>query len=247
VVAADGARSAVRKALGIEMEGSRSEGHYVVVDVAEDPAAPLPLERVFHYQHPGIGHRNVLIVPFRGGWRIDLQLDTRDSPEEFGSLEGVRRWLPRVMPVGYAERIGWVSTYQFLQLVARSFTDPAQRVLLAGEAAHLFAPFGARGMNSGIADADAAATAIHVALAASNPARAQGAVAQFNALRTAAALFNRAAAGAALAHLRPSLAQRARQTVAAALAPRVAWCGSWLEHAPYGPRAAPPGSASGRY
>jgi 3-(3-hydroxy-phenyl)propionate hydroxylase len=247
VVAADGARSAVRKGLRIEMDGSRSEGHYVVVDVAEDPAAPLPLERVFHYQHPGIDDRNVLIVPFRGGWRIDLQLHEGDNPEEFGSAEGVRRWLPRVMPAGYAERIGWVSTYQFLQIVARSFTDPAHRVLLAGEAAHLFAPFGARGMNSGMADADAAATAIHVALAASNPARARGAVAQFNAVRIAAARFNRDAAGSALAHLRPSRTLQARQQVAAALAPRVQRFGSWLEQAPYGPRTGSPASVTGRY
>ena len=48
-----------------------------------------------------------------------------------------------------------MSTYRFRQAVAESFTDPRHRVLLVGEAAHLFPPFGARGMNSGIADADA--------------------------------------------------------------------------------------------
>ena len=142
VIAADGARSAVRKSLGIEMEGSRSEGHYIVVDVAEDPNAPLPIERVFHYEHPAIDHRNVLLVPFAGGWRIDLQLEEDDDPEEFASEDGVRRWLPCVMDAKYADRLGWVSSYQFLQILASSFSDPAGRVLLIGEAAHLFAPFG---------------------------------------------------------------------------------------------------------
>ena len=40
--------------------------------------------------------------------------------------------------------------------MATAFTDPHRRVLLVGEAAHLFPPFGARGMNSAFADAVAA-------------------------------------------------------------------------------------------
>lgn len=42
VVAADGARSAVRAELGITMDGTRSEGFHVVVDVADIPGAELP-------------------------------------------------------------------------------------------------------------------------------------------------------------------------------------------------------------
>mgnify|MGYP001229607849 CR=1 FL=1 len=38
-----------------------------------------------------------------------------------------------------------MSTYVFRQAIANEFTDPSHRVLLAGEAVHLFAPFGARG------------------------------------------------------------------------------------------------------
>jgi 3-(3-hydroxy-phenyl)propionate hydroxylase len=37
------------------------------------------------------------------------------------------------MDAKYAERITWVSTYQFLQVVAKDFTDSRRRVLLAGE------------------------------------------------------------------------------------------------------------------
>lgn len=247
VVAADGARSSVRQSLGIGMEGSRSKGRYIVVDVTEDPDDPLPVEREFHYEHPAVGGRNVLLVPFQGGWRVDLQLHEDDELEAFDTEVGVRRWLPRVMDPRYAERIRWVSSYQFLQLVARTFTDPHDRVLLVGEAARLFAPFGARGMNSGVADAEAAATAIHLALDATNPARARGAVEQFSAQRVAAARFNRDAAGAALAHLRPTPQLRTQQRLAASLAPRVQKLGEWLEHAPYGPRTAPPGSLTGRY
>ncbi|MFH8659854.1 FAD-dependent monooxygenase [Streptomyces afghaniensis] len=239
-IAADGARSRVRRELGIALEGTHGEGFHVVVDVADVPGAELPLERVFHYEHPGVGGRSVMRVPFTGGFQVDLQCRDDDRPEEFGTEEAVRRWLPSVVGDGYGERILWVSTYRFLRKVAAAFTDPHRRVLLAGEAAHLFPPFGARGMNSGIADAAAAAEAI--------AAGTGEAVAGFAEVRRAAALFNSAAAGAALDHLRPRRRiVRVRQRTAAALAPVLPWCGSWLEHAPYGPRHGAPAVAGRKY
>ncbi|MET9680346.1 FAD-dependent monooxygenase [Streptomyces coeruleorubidus] len=240
VIAADGARSTVRRELGIALEGTHGEGFHVVVDVADVPGAELPLERVFHYEHPGVGGRSVMRVPFTGGFQVDLQCRDDDRQEEFGTEEAVRRWLPSVVGDGYGERILWVSTYRFLRKVAASFTDPHRRVLLAGEAAHLFPPFGARGMNSGIADAAAAAEAI--------AAGTGEAVAGFADVRRAAALFNSAAAGTALDHLRPRRRiVRVRQRAAAALAPVLPWCGSWLEHAPYGPRHGAPAVAGRKY
>jgi len=237
LVGADGARSAVRRALGVPMEGSRSSNRYVVVDVAEVTDDGLPIERVFHYMHPAVGGRHVLLVPFAGGWRIDLQCHPGDRPEEYSTDAGLRRWLPRIMPAAYADAITWVSTYQFLQVVARTFTDAHRRVLLAGEAAHLFAPFGARGMNSGMADAIAAARAIDTALDAIEPGADAHAVGAFAEDRRQAALYNRSAAGQALRHMQAlNPATRLRRRIAAALAPRSQRAGSWLDSAPYGPR-----------
>ncbi|MBI4885563.1 MAG: FAD-dependent monooxygenase, partial [Acidobacteria bacterium] len=71
VIAADGARSVVREAAGLRLEGPRTSSAFVIVDTAEDPTAPLPLERVFHYEHPGVGFRTVRLVPFAGQWRGD--------------------------------------------------------------------------------------------------------------------------------------------------------------------------------
>lgn len=245
VIAADGARSAVRAGLGIPMEGTHGEGFHVVVDVADRPGAELPLERVFHYEHPGVGGRSVMRVPFTGGFQVDLQCHAGDRAEEYGTQEAVRGWLPGVVGEGYADRVLWVSTYRFLRKVAASFTDPHERVLLVGEAAHLFPPFGARGMNSGIADAAAAADAVAAAAA---EAVATGTVAEFAAVRRAAGLFNSEAAGVALDHLRPRRRiVRLRQRAAAALAPVLPSCGSWLEHAPYGPRHGAPALAGRKY
>ncbi|WP_328835753.1 FAD-dependent monooxygenase [Streptomyces europaeiscabiei] len=239
-VAADGARSAVRRELGIPLEGSHGEGFHVVADIADIPGAELPLERVFHYEHPALGGRSVMRVPFTGGFQLDLQCRDDDATQEYGTEEAVRRWLPDVVGEGYGERVLWVSTYRFLRKVAAVFTDPHRRVLLAGEAAHLFPPFGARGMNSGIADAVAAARAI----ADGTPE----AVDAFAEVRRSAGLFNSAAAGTALDHLRPRRRiVRVKQRAAAALAPVVPRCGAWLEHAPYGPRHGSPAVAGRKY
>ncbi|EST55567.1 monooxygenase [Brevibacillus panacihumi W25] len=241
LIGADGARSTVRKAVGIEFEGPRSNDFFLVVDVLEDTEAPLPLERVFHYKHPTMGGRNVLFVPFAGGWRVDLQLLEGDNPEEFGGVSGVRQWLPKVMDEKYADRISWVSTYQFHQVVAKSFADVSCRVLLAGEAAHLFAPFGARGMNSGVPDAILAARAIRTALDASDPETARKAIMEAAEERKIAAQYNRDCAGIALEHIQGnSPAMGMKREIAASLSSILPRLGRWLDEGPYGPKSGPP-------
>jgi 3-(3-hydroxy-phenyl)propionate hydroxylase len=237
VVAADGARSSVRSALGIPLDGTRSESPFVIVDVAELADRPMPRERIFHYEHPAVDRRNVLLVPFAGGWRVDLQCREDDDAEALSSDQGVRRWLARVVDPRYADQVLWVSTYRFLQMVARELTDPERRVLLVGEAAHLFSPFGARGMNSGIADAASAAAAIRAALDSPSPRAARAAIEQFASDRRDAAEYNRAAARGALAHMQAKdLRTRVKRRLAAAIAPHLERAGQWLDTAPYGPR-----------
>ena len=247
VIGADGSRSTVRHALDIPMEGSRSKNSYIVVDVAEDEEHPLPLERVFYYDHPGVG-RDVLFVPFVGGWRVDLQCREDDNLDAYSGIEGVRQWLPKVMDAKYVDRITWVSTYQFLQVVARNFTDTNGRVLLVGEAAHLFAPFGARGMNSGIADAVAATNAIDTALSATDAKVAQEAIEEFARIRRSAAEYNRDAAKQALAHVQKrSPIMQVKRNIAALIAPYWERAGVWLDSGPYGPRSGPTGQSAGKY
>jgi 3-(3-hydroxy-phenyl)propionate hydroxylase len=235
LVGADGGRSAVRTSLGIALEGDRSPNSFVIVDVADDPAHPRRPERVYFYEHPAVGKRSVLLVPFAGGWRVDLQLRDGDDPARYDSDTGACKWVARVLSPAEAERITWVSTYRFLQVVAERFTDPGGRVLLVGEAAHLFAPFGARGLNSGIADACAAATAIGIAL--HDQATAATAIAAYETDRRMAALANRDAAAAALAHMRANdIGTRTKRRAAAALARAGLRAGAWLDSSPYGPR-----------
>jgi 3-(3-hydroxy-phenyl)propionate hydroxylase len=227
------------------MCGSRSGGFHVVVDIDDDARVP---ERVYHYRHPGMGGRNVMLVPFAGGFQIDLQCRADDAVEDFGTTEAVRRWLPDVVDRRHLDAVRCASTYRYLQVVAESFVDCHRRVLLVGEAAHLFPPLGARGMNSGIADADAAATAVILALAGRNPTRSRTVIDRFDEVRRAAARFNSDAAGTALAHLTAGrVGLRLRQRAAAVMSPVVPRFGEWLERAAYGPRGGPHAGRNGRY
>jgi 3-(3-hydroxy-phenyl)propionate hydroxylase len=209
---------------------------------------PREVARVFHYEHPALDGRIVLVVPFQGGWRLDIQARISDDPEYLSRDDVVADMVEKVMGEEYADRVTWVSTYQFLQVIADSFVDDHRRVLLAGEAAHLFAPFGARGMNSGIADADAAASAIKVAVGAEEPAVARAEVEKFAAERETAAEWNRDAAGAALRHLRGGgVVVNAKKRLAAEAAEWWEPAGEWLDEAPYGPSGGPPIPTSTKY
>ena len=248
VIAADGSRSATRESAELKLEGPHTTNAFVIVDTAEDPSNPLPVERVFHYEHPGVAGRNVLFVPFAGHWRIDLQCHPLDVPETFSGVDGVRKWLPSVMRADYADRITWVSTYIFRQAVANSFSDSHRRILLTGEAAHVFAPFGARGLNSGIPDAFLAAAAVDRALKSHSAEEAAAAIDHFATLRRTAALRNRAASNVALRHLTaPTFSLRLKRRAAASIARLIPAAGHWLDSAPYGPPLGPPDADGMRY
>ncbi|HEU5155875.1 MAG TPA: FAD-dependent monooxygenase [Streptosporangiaceae bacterium] len=249
VIGADGARSAVRRAAGIPALGSRTKAFHVVLDVEADEGDPMLRDRVFHYRHPRVGGRNVLRVPFTGGFQIDLQCAAADSAAEWGTEERAREWITKVVDASYVARIRWVSTYRFLRVVAENFTDAHRRILLIGEAAHLFPPFGARGMNSAFADAAEAAAAIERGFRADADGERAAAIEEFALARRSAALRNAAATARASAHLDPGPGRRFAQAAAAALAPLIPACGRWMESAPYAANAPAgrAGTANRRY
>ena len=238
VLAADGASSSVRTTLGgMDLEGERSETAFIIVDTAAlDPDAPELKERAFHYNHPAVGGRNVLMVPFGGGLRIDLQCFPEDDAEHWQSLEHVKKWVTAVAGAQYTQNILWVSTYRFNRSVAASFTDRHRRVLLAGEAAHLFPPFGGgRGLNSGIPDAVFAVEAIAQALRGSDGESAWRLIDGVATERRAAALANRAEANKALVRMEAkSLYRKLQRHLAAKLAPHLPAFGVWLDRSPTG-------------
>ena len=248
LIGADGGGSTVRNEIGANFEGDQSENSFIIADVDEVEDDPRPLERVFHYDAPAADGRNVLLVPFTGGWRLDIQCIEGDDPEELVSEDRMREFVRDIMGERYEDNLSWVSSYQFLQVMADTFVDEHRRVLLAGEAAHLLAPFGARGMNSGIADADEAASAVAVALDARTDAVARDEVELYAARREKAAEFNLGAAGQALEYLQgDDPVTILRKEAAASLADHFETAGEWLDDAPYGPHGTPPIVSTGNY
>jgi 3-(3-hydroxy-phenyl)propionate hydroxylase len=145
-VAADGARSTVRDLLGLPFDGISYDDRFLIADIRADLG--FTAERRFYFDPPWNPGRQVLVHPQPGGvWRIDWQV-----PADFDlAKEDLDSRIRQI--VGESDyEIMWLSVYRFHQ--RRVPTMRVDRVLLAGDAAHVMSPFGARGLNSGIADAD---------------------------------------------------------------------------------------------
>ncbi|MFD2498385.1 FAD-dependent monooxygenase [Rhizorhabdus histidinilytica] len=153
VVAADGARSVVRQALGLKLQGDSYEGRYLIADI-EVAGVERPVERHVWFDPPSNpGSTVILHVQPDGIWRIDIQLRDEDGDE---MLEE-ERLLPLLqaqldmMGVTAGWTLVWKSIYRAHALTLDSYRHG--RVMLAGDAAHLVPIFGVRGLNSGIDDA----------------------------------------------------------------------------------------------
>ena len=157
-IGADGAHSTVRKLVGVDFPGKSFNDRFLIADVrAELPGFPRD-ERRFFFDPPSNPGRQILIHPQPDGeWRIDWQVAPETDVEaerESGKLDARIRAL-----VGdTAYELIWLTAYRFHERLASRFR--VGRVFLVGDAAHLMAPFGARGMNSGVEDATSLASAL---------------------------------------------------------------------------------------
>jgi 3-(3-hydroxy-phenyl)propionate hydroxylase len=148
-VGCDGARSTVRQVLGIEFRGRSFEDRFLIADIKAE--LPFPNERRFFFDPPSNPGRQMLIHPQPDNeWRIDWQVPSETDAEAERKSSRLEARIRAIIGEAPYELV-WLTAYRFHERVARSFR--VGRVFLAGDAAHLFAPFGARGMNSGIEDA----------------------------------------------------------------------------------------------
>lgn len=150
VLACDGARSSLRKMMGLELEGHRFAERFLIADV--EMKADFPPERHFWFD-PGFHKGESALIHKQPDdiYRIDFQLSPDVDPQEEIRAEHVK---PRIK-AAVGDRpftVDWVSIYTFQCSRLPRFVHG--RVIFAGDSAHVVSPFGARGGNGGIQDID---------------------------------------------------------------------------------------------
>ena len=141
----------MRKLIGQESHGRIFRDRFLIADVKMK--ADFPAERWFWFDPPFHPNQSVLLhMQPDNVWRIDFQLGWNADPVEAVKPENV---LPRIRALLGPDTqfdLEWVSVYTFACERMDAFRHG--RVVFAGDSAHRVSPFGARGANSGVQDAE---------------------------------------------------------------------------------------------
>lgn len=152
LIACDGARSPVRSMLGLGFDGRVFEDNFLIADVKMKAA--FPTERWFWFEPPfkDAGQSALLHKQPDDIWRIDFQLGWDIDRTRELAPDRIRARVDAMLGDGAEYELEWTSIYTFQCRRMKTFRQG--RVLFAGDSAHQVSPFGARGANSGVQDAE---------------------------------------------------------------------------------------------
>lgn len=153
VLAADGARSALRSKLGLRLQGQNFEGRYVIADVRMQHDYPTERRALFA---PESNPQGTVLVHKQPDdiWRIDYQLLAGEDPDAAIEEATIRERVGAILcDIGHAGPwdLEWWSIYTANTLCLDDYQHG--NVFFIGDSAHIVPIFGVRGLNNGLADA----------------------------------------------------------------------------------------------
>ncbi len=155
LIACDGGRSVIRKELGLRMEGEAYSGNFVIVDV-KAPDFDFPTERRCYFDPEwNLGNSILLHRQPYDLWRLDYRLPEGETEVTALERDRIATRVNDVMAmVGKVVdwELDWATVYSANTKTLTDFRK--NRVLFAGDAAHLLPIFGIRGANTGFQDAE---------------------------------------------------------------------------------------------
>ncbi|MEZ5983139.1 MAG: FAD-dependent monooxygenase [Parvularculaceae bacterium] len=154
VLAADGARSAVRGMCGLRLKGENFEGRYVIADVQMKHDYPTIRRALFD---PACNPGGTVLIHRQPDdiWRVDYQLKEEESEEEATREENVREKVASILSdIGHKGpwELEWWSVYSANTLALDNYRKGP--VFFIGDSAHIVPIFGVRGLNNGLADGE---------------------------------------------------------------------------------------------
>jgi 3-(3-hydroxy-phenyl)propionate hydroxylase len=151
VVDAEGVHSLIRQRLKLPAHTERGDDRWCITDV--------------RFGHATTNVRRTWVeAPFNDGravwqhlmaedvWRLDFQMAPDSDPDTVSRPDVARERVQRMLGPGVPFELVWVGPYSYRTMLMERFRHG--RLLFVGDAAHAKSPFGARGGNSGIHDAD---------------------------------------------------------------------------------------------
>jgi 3-(3-hydroxy-phenyl)propionate hydroxylase len=151
VIDATGSASPLRKWLNVPFDSKRGDDRWCIADVRFTTRPPQ--ERHTWIEAPFNENRAVW-QHLMGDevWRIDYQMAPNADPAQVSREDVVRERLARQFGKDVQVEIVWVGPYAYRSECVHAMR--AGRVFFMGDSAKIVSPFGARGGNTGVADAD---------------------------------------------------------------------------------------------
>ena len=165
VVGCDGARSAVRKAIGRQLVGDSANQAWGVMDLLAVTDFPDIRYKVAVQSANG---GNLLVIPREGGYlvRLYVEMDKLDGEERVASRNiTVERLIAAAQRILHpytleVKEVPWWSVYEIGQRICDKYDDvPVERigsqlprVFIAGDACHTHSPKAGQGMNFSMQD-----------------------------------------------------------------------------------------------